>query len=145
MKKTNLIAISILFLSCALEGDSKPPLPTPLDVPVLGEMDAFLLDTLYESQETDAGLEDILSDSTFQALIERNELELFSGPMLGCLTDNSARVWVRTAGPATVQIVARDCGEEFALIQTEPKQTGPENDFAALLECSGQWQESIRG
>ena len=52
---------------------AKPPIPTPADVPVVGEVDAYLLSTLYRLPDTDAGLDAVVEDEAFQALVEKHD------------------------------------------------------------------------
>jgi hypothetical protein len=50
-----------------------------------------------------------VGEKRFQELVKKWNVKLFGGPILGCVTDESARVWVRTPGLANVQVI----GEEF--------------------------------
>ncbi len=46
-----------------------------------------------------------LTDSTeFKALAKKHSVELLHGPLLGCVTDTSAKLWVRTSNEALVQV-----------------------------------------
>jgi len=47
---------------------------------------------------------DVLSDPKFVELVQKHDLRLFNGPMLGDIRPTSAKFWVRTAGPAKVQV-----------------------------------------
>jgi alkaline phosphatase D len=79
-----------------------------------------------------AGPRDLLGPlaetETFQRLVDANPV--IQGPMIGSVTDTSARVWVRTARPETVTVsVAGDSGPaQFS------GQTNPQNDFTTVIE-----------
>lgn len=128
MKPLQLLAATVLFLP--INAAAKPPIPTPIDTPVLGEIDRYWLSTLYKSDEADAGLAAVLNDPEFQRLINKHELRLLGGPMLGCVTDTSARLWVRTPGMARVAV--RLEGREAVETTTDPA-----NDFTALIDIAG--------
>jgi alkaline phosphatase D len=116
---------------------AKTPIRTPGDVPVLGEVDAYLLKTLYRADDPNAGLASLLDDPEFQTLVRKHDLKLFGGPMLGCLTDRSARLWVRTTGAASVQWVVSKREDLADPVRSPEVQTGAEGDFTALLDVGG--------
>ncbi len=71
----------------------------------------------YVNQAIDAGLpfsrflagprdllEPLTNNAEFKTLAEKHAVELLHGPMLGCVTDSSAKFWVRTANEALVQV-----------------------------------------
>jgi len=71
----------------------------------------------YAKQAVDAGLplgrflagpRDLLKPLTdsaeFKNLAKKHAVELLHGPMLGCVTDSSAKFWLRTANEALVQV-----------------------------------------
>ncbi len=132
-----LAATTVLMLIAPGPLAAKDPIPTPADTPVLGEVDAYLLKTLYASKDADAGLASLVATDGFKALVAKHKLLLFGGPVLGCVTDSSARIWVRTPGAASVQVV-------FAADKklTDPKRsavvkTSKTGDFTALLDVAG--------
>lgn len=120
----------VVFLLFLINASAKPPIPTPMDTPVVGELDAYLLETMYKTKNTDDGLNAVVNTERFKELMEKHDLRLFGGPMLGCVTDSSARFWVRTIGPATVQVVAGD-------LKSAAVQTGPDTDYTAILDLNG--------
>ncbi len=135
MKTTlTLLTVSVLLLSGA--SWAKPPLPTPPGDPLLGELDPYLLETLYQVHDPDTGLAGVIHDDRFRELVEKHGLTLFGGPMLGCVTDTAARFWVRTVGPATVQAVVTPVGNGSPRRQTSLILTTADNDFTALLDIA---------
>jgi len=61
---------------------------------------------------------------------EHRDLQLLHGPMIGSVTDSSAKFWVRTAKAASVRVVAGGGKSEVA-------KTGPQDDFTAVLQVDG--------
>ncbi|MFD2303062.1 alkaline phosphatase D family protein [Roseibacillus ishigakijimensis] len=109
---------------------AKPPLPTPLETPVIGEWDQYFLDRLYPAQEKDLALAAIVEEERFRHLVAKHELKLLGGPLVGCLSATGASIWVRTPGPAKVQVIAGDHRSEI-------RETGPAGDFATILSLEG--------
>ncbi len=107
--RTSAIA-AILCVLISISVWAKDPIPTPKDSSMMGQLDPYLLKSLYPSRDPDGSLADIVDKDGFQALIKKHKLSLFGGPMLGCVTDHSARFWVRTPGAATVQVVVGKTG-----------------------------------
>ena len=101
-----LLILSVWFVNL-LAVYSKPPLMTPKDVPVLGELDSYLMEELLRSPDlgNEAGIKDIYTRESFKKLILKHDLQLFGGPMLGNLTDSGGSVWIRTAAPAEVRLI----------------------------------------
>jgi len=128
--RASLIPVAIICLLFSPDAQAKPPIPTPLEVQVVGEVDAYLLKTLYPLKEADAGLGAVVNEEGFKELIKKHDLKLFGGPMLGCVTDKSARIWVRTPRAAEVQVV---CGER----KSAKVRTAAEGDFVGLLDLEG--------
>ncbi|MCF7708160.1 MAG: alkaline phosphatase D family protein [Verrucomicrobia bacterium] len=119
---------------------AKEPIQTPKSTPIIGELDAFLLDSLYNYNEPDAGLAGIIDNAKFKAIIEKNDLRLFGGPILGAVTDQSARLWIRTPGSAMVQArVWPDAAvdQPVEVIKTDKVKTGADADFTALMDVKG--------
>ena len=126
-----IVAAALVSAPAAL---AKAPIPTPADVPMMGDVDAYLLGTLYKDANHDAGLAAISDKPAFKALVKKYDLKLFGGPMLGCVTDHSARFWVRTPEPATVQVVLSPNKDLSGAVKSQTAKTGPAGDFTALLD-----------
>jgi alkaline phosphatase D len=126
MKKIVFVAaIAVLALTANIQ--AKKPIPTPPDTPVMGELDPYLLETLYRASDNDTGLARIVEEERFKGLVKKHDLRLFGGPMLGCVTDTSARFWVRTPGPAKVQVLV-------GKLKSNTVETGPADDYTTLLD-----------
>lgn len=134
-----------MLLFCLLGGLllAKPPMMTPPETPVLGELDPYLIEHIYQSKDKEASLANVQDDPKFRQLIEKHDLRLFGGPMLGCLSPTSAKVWVRTSQPAKVRVVASTKAALTSPIRSSEVTTGPQADYTAVLELKGlePWTE----
>jgi alkaline phosphatase D len=88
-----------------------------------------------------AGPRDLLKPLTdsaeFKALAQKYGTELLHGPMLGCVTDSSAKFWVRTANEVPVQILISAGGTRNSAITSPVVRTTKEKDYTAVLEVKG--------
>ncbi len=77
---------------------------------------------------------DVAADETFQDRCESHDIVMLGGPMLGCVSADGARVWVRTSRPASVEvlIVEGDVTHSFG-----PDHASAENDLTAIVQVSG--------
>ncbi len=138
MKKRIIICgVFVLLVSTSGRIFAKAPTPTPQETPVVGELDAYLLETLYKAKDKDTGLVDIVDDERFKKLVKKHNLALFGGPMLGCVSDTTARFWVRTPVSATVQAVVRSANDASRRIRSKTLKTKSDNDYVALLDVEG--------
>lgn len=85
----------------------------------------------------DAGLESIVDSERFKELVAKHDLKLFGGPMLGCVTESSARIWVRTPGKAEVEAIVRKSDGSEKAKKTALVETAAENNYTALLNVEG--------
>ena len=80
---------------------AKDMIRTPLDVPMLGELEEYLAQNLLFNQKNrDANLGDINQQPGFKALIRKHGLKLFGGPVIGLMdmADQAAAVGGITDG-----------------------------------------------
>ena len=56
-----------------------------------------------------------MGEKRFQELVEKWNAKLCGGPILGCVTDESTKIWVRTPGPASVQVMGEGFRSEVSL------------------------------
>lgn len=132
--KSFIILLSVLCLMISSQVLAKKPILTPESTPVLGEFDPYLLETLYATEDNDTGLVSIVEQDRFKELIDKHKLQLFGGPILGCVTESSARFWLRTPGPAKVQALISKAGDWSVIKKTRIKRTKPDNDYVTLLD-----------
>jgi len=132
MKKVTCLVTVILVSGYLAFG--KEPITEGETDPVMKDLDPYMIDALYGSDSkgqtgrfgAEGGLADLLAERAFVELIEKHDIKLFNGPMLGVLKPDSANFWVRTAGPATVQIIV---GEQTSSVA----ETSAEDDFTTVL------------
>ncbi|MFH1739660.1 MAG: alkaline phosphatase D family protein [bacterium] len=82
-------------------------------------------------------LEPLVESAEFQELSKRYPLTLIHGPMLGCVTENSAKFWVRTADEAAVQVLVKNPQNMESAIESKTVKTKKGNDFTAVVSVSG--------
>ncbi|MBN2592713.1 MAG: alkaline phosphatase D family protein [Sedimentisphaerales bacterium] len=84
-----------------------------------------------------AGPRDLLRPLTgstdFKVLAEKYAVELLHGPMLGCVTESSAKFWVRTANEVPVEIVVRVAGTDDSFRRKANGKTSSKRDYTAVL------------
>jgi len=88
-----------------------------------------------------AGPRDLLKPLTesaeFKALEKKNSVELLHGPMLGCITNTSAKFWVRTANEVSVQILVSTSGKMNPALSSAVVKTNKAKDFTAVVAVQG--------
>jgi alkaline phosphatase D len=82
-------------------------------------------------------LEPLTDSAEFKALAKEHRTELLHGPMLGCVTEASARFWVRTAHETPAQVIVAASEKMDSPIRSELVKTEREKDFTALLAVEG--------
>jgi alkaline phosphatase D len=108
-----------------------------------GEIDRA---TKYVNQALDAGLpfsrflagprsllEPLTDSAEFEPLVKKHAVELLNGPMLGCVTDTSAKFWVRTANEVLVQVLVSNSENMDSPIKSTVAKTKRGRDFTAVL------------
>ena len=76
-------------------------------------------------------LEPLVKSKAFQEELARRDVRLIHGPMIGSVTEGSARFWVRTAGESDVQVVVSPD------LQSERVRTTAATDYTAIAEVRG--------
>jgi alkaline phosphatase D len=128
--------VSLCLFSASV--GAKPPLTENESDPVMLDLDPYMIKALRGSADKikpgrfgdEGGLVELIKESPFQKLIEKHDLDLFNGPMLGSVTPTSARIWIRTAGAASFKIVVGDLSSQ--LVNTTAK-----SDFTGIAEIKG--------
>ena len=104
----------------------------------------------YAKQAVDAGLpfsrflagpRDLLMPLTdsaeFKQLAKKHTVELLHGPMLGCVTDSTAKFWVRTANEVPVQVLVSSSQNTSSPIKSSVTKTNKKKDFTAVVNIDG--------
>lgn len=135
LKITATIAVSLMPSTNAI---AKPPITDGEQSVVMKDLDPYLIDALYGDDAAgqtgrhgaEGGLAELMAEPAFVELVEKHDLKLLNGPMLGDLKPTSAKFWVRTAGPAEVQIQIGD-------LKSNSVKTSSADDFTAVLTVEG--------
>jgi len=82
-------------------------------------------------------LKPLTNSSGFKVLAKKHTVELLHGPMLGCVTESSAKFWVRTANEVPVEIVVKSAGTNGSIQRRAAGKTSSIHDFTAVLTVEG--------
>lgn len=129
-----------VFFAFTVLAPAKEPITEGETDPVMLDLDPYLIEALYGTDEkgltgrhgAEGGMPQLLEETNFATLIEKHNLKLFNGPMIGAITSTSARFWVRTAGPTAVQVLID--GHEHS---SQPVKTSKTNDYTAVMTVEG--------
>ena len=124
----------LLAGSVAVTSWGKEPLLNPPSETRLAEVDAYLLEKVYRSADAEASLALVQNDPAWDALIQKHDIRLLGGPMIGQVTPGAAAVWVRTPKAAKVEWVLQGAGRKHV---TKTVRTSADGDFAAVLHVDG--------
>ncbi len=133
-----LLLPTIIILLSVAAAPAKDIIPTPADEPVLGELEPVLIEALAAKDvDADASLGSVYRQEAVRAQLAKHDLRLFGGPMLGCVTDHSARIWVRTSTEVGVQVIV-GTGKKLAdPIRSKIVKTKAGGDLVALMDVEG--------
>lgn len=120
---------------------AKPPITEGETDPVMLDLDPYMIEALRGDPKADknipqgrfgseGGLRELLGEEAFVELVKKHDLFLFNGPMVGDMTPTSAKIWVRTAGEAYVQV-------EIDGRKTVAIKTTAESDFTGVVTLDG--------
>lgn len=88
-----------------------------------------------------AGPRDLLMPLTeseeFKKYEARRATQLIHGPMLGCLTDHSARFWIRTVDEVPARLLVSTSEKLTHPLKSEIRPSEFENDYTVLVEVNG--------
>jgi len=77
---------------------------------------------------------DVSKDKDFQRTCQTAGMTHFGGPLLGSLTSEGARVWIRTLKPAKVEVCVTVAGQEK---RYGPVSSSVESDLTAVVSVTG--------
>ncbi|MEM1070595.1 MAG: alkaline phosphatase D family protein [Planctomycetota bacterium] len=86
------------------------------------------------SQDRHASFAEVGRDQTIQAFCRKHDIKHLGGPMLGCVTENGAKVWVRTTKPADVEVRVKRNGSEKVF---GPIRSTEDSDLIAIVPVTG--------
>jgi len=117
---------------------------TPKDEPILGELEPVLIDAMIGADaKADTSLATVARPEKLRSICEKHDLRLFGGPMLSCVTDQSAEFWVRTLAETPVQIVVSTKEDLSDAIESKVAQTANDRDLTAVLEVAGLTPQTV--
>ena len=94
-----------------------------------------------------AGPHDLLAPlrelPAYKELADKLKGSVIQGPMLGDVTDKTARVWFRTAGPATVQVLYANLPKIDYPLVSVPVKTNADSDFAGVAVLSHMKPDTV--
>jgi len=79
----------------------------------------------------------LVESPEFQEVWKARGAGLIHGPMVGCLTDSSARFWVRTAAEAAVQVVLSTSPQLESPVTSPAVKTAATKDFTCVVAVDG--------
>jgi len=79
----------------------------------------------------------------FRLYADRFQIQLIHGPMLGCLTDTSAKYWVRTVDEVSVHVVVSKSKDFCSPIKSTIVSTSSKVDYTAVVEVEGLQPDTI--
>ncbi|MEA3364476.1 MAG: hypothetical protein U9Q79_02450 [Candidatus Hydrogenedentes bacterium] len=83
--------------------------------------------------DPDATFMDISENPAVQRICRENDITHLGGPLLGSVTSNSAKVWIRTLKPADVEVRFTIKGEERSY---GPVRSSAESDLSAVVSVT---------
>lgn len=88
-----------------------------------------------------AGPRDLLAPlaehEPFRREFAQLDSQLLHGPMVGAVTETSARIWLRTAAESDVKVVTRTGPASRAERRSDTARTSSESDYTAVVEING--------
>jgi alkaline phosphatase D len=95
-----------------------------------------LYSAIYNALATnrEASFATVAADKTVQGICAESGTLHLGGPMLGCIQNDSVKVWVRTRRPAAVEVRARVNGEARTF---GPVRSTPRSDLTAIVPVTG--------
>jgi len=142
--------ITLLFMLCVLQ--VQPAMAKALQGSKKADVEASLINlNLFGSQpesvqqmyreafrvfsaNRNATFMDLSRDAEFQRICQENGVTHLGGPLLGCVTPDGVRVWIRTLSPAMVDVRVMIDGKEKNF---GPVSSSAESDLSAVVPVTG--------
>ena len=88
-----------------------------------------------------AGPRDLLQPlsrhQAYRQLLARHAGTVIHGPMIGDVTDTSARFWVRAADELRVRVVVEPASGSGKVVRSAPRRADAQSDYTAIVAASG--------
>lgn len=82
-------------------------------------------------------LEPLTESTEFQNLARKYDIELLHGPLLGCVTETTAKLWVRTANEVPVRAAVSEKENMDSPIKSHTVKTSKDRDYTATITVKG--------
>jgi len=82
-------------------------------------------------------LQPLTASAAFKAIAASRKVQLAHGPLLGSVTPQSARFWVRTIDEVPVQVVLSESPDLANSIQSKIRRTEAAADYTTVIEVAG--------
>jgi alkaline phosphatase D len=89
--------------------------------------------TLFEA-DTEACYAQVMADEQIQKICTEHGILHVGGPMLGDVTENSVKLWMRTVKPARIEVCVTIDGKEKAF---GPVETSAQSDLSGVIKVTG--------
>lgn len=125
-----------MALGMASTAEAKNPIPSKEgDVEQSFRVDRYFL--RYGKIRSDKTLKKVYDTKGFKKLVEDLDLRLFGGPVVGDVTPQSARIWVRTTKPAKVQVIAGRTENTVGEMKSRIFESKLEDDLSCVVQIGG--------
>jgi alkaline phosphatase D len=88
-------------------------------------------------------LKSLRDTDEFRRYAARHKVQLIHGPMLGCLTDTSAKFWVRTVDEVLVQVVVSTSKKLSNPIKSTIASTSSKVDYTGVVQVKGLKPDTV--
>jgi alkaline phosphatase D len=82
-------------------------------------------------------LNPLTESDAFKKIAMQYNISLLHGPMLGCLTDHSVRIWVRTLEESEIQIQLSESDKMTNPLMSKIVNSQEKHDYTALIDIEG--------
>ncbi|MCF7957352.1 MAG: sulfatase-like hydrolase/transferase, partial [Phycisphaerae bacterium] len=89
--------------------------------------------TLFEA-DIEASYAQVMADEQIQKICTEHSIAHVGGPMLGDVTENSVKLWMRTVKPARIEVRVMIDGKEKAY---GPVETSAQSDLSGVIKVTG--------
>ena len=104
--KNSFALLPALLIASLLH--AKEPIPTPSGDSYIGPLEPYLFEKILKGQDLDDSIAKHWSEPELRAIVEKNGIELFGGPMLGNVTPTSATFWLRATRPCEISVTVAE-------------------------------------
>jgi len=97
---TNFLSFILFAKDPVTEGETDP---------IMLDLDPYMIEALRGSNKkgrfgTEGSINHLMQEQEFQKLINKHDLHLFNGPIVGAVGDSSAKIWIRSSKLATFYV-----------------------------------------